>query len=417
MAVAFTQVTGMSRALFALMALLPMAFSANAAEYRLGPMDKLSIRVVEWQTAEGTFREWPTITGNFTVGPSGGLSLPFTGELQAAGKTTSEIAGEIAKSLQQKFGLRDRPEASVEIAEFRPVFVAGEVQTPGKYPYDPELTVLKAVSLAGGMRRAETGQRFERDFLNARGNYDVLVAERHRLLARRARLEAELADAKEIKIPKELADSPEAKKLIADETAIMRSRKDALQRQLAALDELKTLYQNEIASLEKKMVVQNRQKDLLSKELASIGNLHDRGLVVNSRVMSLETSLADMQSKLLDMETNSLRAKQEINKATRDAADLENSRSAELTTDMQATEAALDEAELKLGMYRNLMTEALVNAPAAGALAAGNGDAPALKYSIVRSSGSGETKELPAEESTPLLPGDVIKVAVSNERS
>ncbi|PYE88796.1 polysaccharide biosynthesis/export family protein [Phyllobacterium leguminum] len=399
-------------------ALLLIAFPSTAAEYKLGPMDKLSIRVVEWQTAEGTFREWPTISGNFTVGPSGALSLPFTGELQAGGKTTSQIAGEIAKNLQQKFGLRDRPEAAVEIAEFRPIFVSGDVETPGKYAYDPELTVLKAVSLAGGMRRGETGQRFERDFLNARGNHDVLIAERNRLLAKRARLEAELANAKEIKVPKELADNPDAQKLIGDEAAIMLSRKNALTLQLNALNELRTLYQNEIVSLEKKMVVQNRQKDLMAKELANIGGLADKGLVVNSRVMTLETSFAEMQSKLLDLDTNSLRAKQEINKATRDATDLENSRKAELTSDMQATQAALDEANLKLAMYRNLMTEALVNAPAAAALAgSGEGEGPVLQYSIVRNSGNGETKEIAAEENTPLLPGDLVKAAISNVRS
>lgn len=400
-----------------LLALLLTTSPVGAAEYKLGPMDKLSIRVVEWQTAEGTFREWPTITGDYTVGPSGSLSLPFAGELQAAGRTTSEIATEIAKNLQQKFGLIDRPEASVEIAEFRPIFVSGDVETPGKYPYDPELTVLKAVSLAGGMRRAESGQRFERDFLNARGNYDVLVAERNRLLAKRARLQAEVANAEAIEMPKELADVPDAQKLIDDETAIMQSRRQALTLQLNALDELKTLYQNEITSLEKKMVVQNRQKDLMSKELASIGGLADKGLVVNSRVMTLETSVADMQSKLLDLETNSLRAKQEINKATRDATDLDNSRQAELANEMQATQAALDETDLKLSMYKNLMTEALVNAPEAGALAARDGERPVMEYSIVRNSGTGEAKEFSAQENTPLMPGDLLKVTISDARS
>ncbi|PRD42622.1 sugar ABC transporter substrate-binding protein [Phyllobacterium phragmitis] len=400
-----------------MLAMLLTALPAGAAEYKLGPMDKLSIRVVEWQTAEGTFREWPTITGDYTVGPSGSLSLPFAGELQAGGKTTSEIASEIAKNLQQKFGLRDLPEASVEVAEFRPIFVSGDVQTPGKYPYDPGLTVLKAVSLAGGMRRAETGQRFERDFLNARGNYDVLVAERNRLLAKRARLEAELANAQTIKIPKELTDVPDAQKLIDDEAAIMLSRKESLTLQLHALDELKTLYQNEIVSLEKKMVVQNRQKDLMSKELASIGGLADRGLVVNSRVITLETSVADMQSKLLDLDTLSLRAKQEINKAARNATDLENDRKADLANQTQATQAAIDENALKLGMYKNLMTEALVNAPDAGALAASGSEGPVLEYSIVRGGGDDGTKEISADENTPLLPGDLVKVVISNARS
>jgi polysaccharide biosynthesis/export protein ExoF len=79
--------------------------SAMASEYRLGPSDKLAVKVVEWQAAEGTFRDWPSIAGEYTVGPNGTLSFPFTGEIQVGGKTTAEVSTEIAKGLQQKLGL------------------------------------------------------------------------------------------------------------------------------------------------------------------------------------------------------------------------------------------------------------------------------------------------------------------------
>jgi polysaccharide biosynthesis/export protein ExoF len=395
--------------------LLTMLFApaAKAADYELGPMDKVSVRVIEWQTAEGTFREWPTITGDYRVGPSGTLSLPFAGEIAAGGKTTSEIAKEIAKNLRQKLGLVDLPEASVEISEFRPIFVSGDVQTPGKYAFEPEMTVLKAVSLAGGMPRT-AGQRFERDYFNARGDFNVIVAQHDRLVVKLARLQTELANAQEIKVPDELIEKSNAKRLIDDEAAIMLSRKNSLDLQLNGLKELKTLYTNEISSLEKKMDVQNRQMDLTRKELKSIGGLADQGLVVNSRVMGLQTSVADMEGKLLDLDTASLRAKQEINKSTQNETDLQNERKAELANEIQATQAALDESNLKLEMNKNLMTEALVNAPAA--MGNGNRDVVAMQYSIVRNS-KGKTEEMPAEEGTALLPGDVIKVKIDLGRS
>ena len=62
---------------------------AVADDYRLGSQDKLTIRVAEWQTVEGTFRDWSAVNGEYTVGPSGTLSVPFVGELPASGKTTS----------------------------------------------------------------------------------------------------------------------------------------------------------------------------------------------------------------------------------------------------------------------------------------------------------------------------------------
>src|SRR5262245_21967572 len=200
--------------LFAAMAVLTTMLavtasaSAETADYPLGTMDKLHIRVAEWRTAEGAVRDWSSLSGDYTVGPSGNLSLPFIGELPATGKTTSELSVEIGDQLQQKFGLLDRPDASVELAEFRPFFISGDVTRPGSYPYVPGLTVLKAVSLAGGLRRsADAGQRFARDFINARGNYDQLVAERNGLAARRARLIAEANGEAEIDFPRELQET------------------------------------------------------------------------------------------------------------------------------------------------------------------------------------------------------------------
>ena len=56
---------------------------ASADEYRLGVMDKLRVRVAEWQTAEGAVRDWSAVSGDYTVGPSGNLSLPFVDDLSS----------------------------------------------------------------------------------------------------------------------------------------------------------------------------------------------------------------------------------------------------------------------------------------------------------------------------------------------
>jgi len=382
---------------------------AQSEEYRLGTMDKLRIRVVEWQTAEGAVRDWATISGDYTVGPAGTISLPFVGETPATGKTTSEIAETISEALQQKFGLLDRPDASVELAEFRPVFVSGDVQTPGQYPYAPNLTVLKVTSLAGGVRRADPGQRIERDFINARGNYDVLVAQRDSLLAKRARLIAEAAGQEEIEFPKELEESDGGKKLITDETAFKAARDRQLSVQLKAIEDLKTLLQNEVASLEKKITSQNRQIDLAREELQGIGNLADKGLVVNARVLTIERSIAELEGKVLDMETAALRAKQDISKATQDATNLQNDRESEIAQERQQTEADIEGLTLKIAMYRDLMAEAMAHDPQA---ALTTGAAAAASFSIVREEGD-KTTEMAADENTPVLPGDVIKVGIA----
>ena len=392
--------------LLVMLALSPV--TARAADYQLGAMDKLHIRVAEWQSAEGAIRDWSVMSGDYIVGPAGTISLPFVGELPAAGRTTAEVAAAIGDGLQQKLGLPDRPEASVELAEFRPIFVSGDVQTPGRYPYDPQLTVLKAVSIAGGLRRAEPGQGGARDFLMAQGSYDVLVAQRNGVLARRARLIAEAAGKQDIDFPEELTRTEAGRKLTADETALMEARDKRLRLQLQSLDDLKTLLQSEIESLEKKIATQTRQVNLSREELKGIDNLAGKGLVVNQRVLTLEQTIAELEGKVLDMETAVLRAKQDIAKATQDAISLQNDRDTEIARDRQQAEADLETLNLKMGMYSGLMTEALGRAPDAAHLA-GAGDTPQIRFSIVRMA-HGKTGEIAADENTPVLPGDVVKV-------
>lgn len=390
---------GLLLGLLATMAPAPLM----ADEYRLDTQDRLRIRVVEWQTVEGTFREWSAVSGDYLVGASGNLSLPFLGETPAAGKTTAEIAETISETLQQKFGLSQRPETSVELAEYRPFYVFGDVETPGQYSYAPGLTVIKAMSIAGGLRNS-SGQRAERDFLNAKGSYDVLADEKLRLLVKRARLTAEAQGKSSFETPKDLPASPELEAIVADESAVMAARQGRLKRQLEALDSLKQLLESEIDSLEQKSVTQRRQIDLAKKELSDIGSLAEQGLVVNTRILNTERTIADLEGRLLDLETAILRAKQDISQATQDAINLQDGLEADITGERQRVEADLAAAELKIDMNRGLMAEALSVAPALALT-----DEADVEI-VVQRAVDGEVREIAAEETSTVNPGDVIKV-------
>lgn len=392
-------------------ALALLSAPASAGEYRLGVMDKLRIRVAEWQTAEGAIRDWSAVSGDYGVGADGSVSLPFIGQLPADGRTTGELADEIGKKMQVLFGLRDLPSASVEIAEYRPVYLAGEIQTPGAYPYAPGLTVLKAVSFGGGLRRAEAGQRFARDFLRSEGEAAVYLAERNRLAIRRARIGAEMNDAKDIEMPKDLGTSDEARAILQSEKALMASREKRLRLQLTALADLKSLLTNEIDALSKKSDTQTRQLELVQGDLAKMDSLAEKGLAISSRRLALEQRTADLQAALLDIDTASLKAKQDINKATQDETNLQNDWDAQLAQELQNTEQELDTLTLKLGTSRDLMSEALMQSADAGSLKGGLSAAD-IGYSILRTV-DGKAETIRATETTPVLPGDIVKVDVS----
>ena len=116
-----------------------------AAAYRLGAGDKLRVAVYGVDT----------LGGEFEVPGGGRVSLPLIGEVQAAGLTTFELQQSIEAALRNGY-VKD-PHVSVQVENYRPFFILGEVNKPGEYPFTDRLTVLNAVAEAGGFTyRART---------------------------------------------------------------------------------------------------------------------------------------------------------------------------------------------------------------------------------------------------------------------
>jgi protein involved in polysaccharide export with SLBB domain len=125
----------------------PQEISSTAIlqSYRLGTGDKIRLIV---------FGE-DKIGGEFSVSDNGKLSLPLIGALQASGLTLTELTQEITTALKDGY-YRD-PRVSVDILQYRPFYILGEVQKAGDYPYTSGLTVQGAVALAEGFTyRADT---------------------------------------------------------------------------------------------------------------------------------------------------------------------------------------------------------------------------------------------------------------------
>lgn len=80
---------------------------------------------------------------------AGTFSYPFIGELRAKGKTAAEIEQMIIDELKGDY-LVD-PRVSVSVLQYREFFISGEVKEPGGYPFQPGLTLRRAVALAGGL--------------------------------------------------------------------------------------------------------------------------------------------------------------------------------------------------------------------------------------------------------------------------
>lgn len=108
----------------------------------LGPKDVFEVRVYQEKELSGIYR----------VGPDGQFDFPLIGAVQAEGETPSSLAKVITDRLAAEY-LRD-PQVSVFVKEFnsKKVFVLGEVNKPGTFSFEDEMTIVQAITLAGGFK-------------------------------------------------------------------------------------------------------------------------------------------------------------------------------------------------------------------------------------------------------------------------
>ncbi len=137
--------------LMAAAVMLMLAFIASPAkgqeagdEYRIGAGDKLSVIVFGHDD----------LSREVLVDGSGRMSLPLIGQIEVEGRTVAELQEDITATLDRDFIVD--PRVSIEVVTYRPFFILGQVNKPGRYPYIEGMTVRMAVALAGGFtRRAE----------------------------------------------------------------------------------------------------------------------------------------------------------------------------------------------------------------------------------------------------------------------
>ena len=411
--------TALKKFLLLLMVSLLASFGGTsrvtAEEYRLGPEDKIRMKVHEWRASRDEVFEWTALNDTFSVGANGMLSLPLLGEIPAEGLSPGELANSVSQLLRTKMALGRVPITSVEIVEFRPFYIIGHVDRPGHYPYRPALTVLKAFSIAGGPRRISDANllRLEREAISSKGDLNVFRSQVFTLLARKARLQAELNRSERILFPEELSRHKGDASLVLimqQEEQIFRASQEAFTTQMRALSELKSHLEKEIDSLNGQLETEDTQIKLVKKELQNISALVAKGLSVAPRQLALERLQAQIEGDRLRVGTALLKAKQEISRTDISMLELHNKRTNTASLQLRETQAKLDEAMRKIATAKSLISETGVFAAQALSQRERLRTAQPV-YTIIRQRG-GEVAEFNATETTRVMPGDTIKVEV-----
>lgn len=116
--------------------------AANASiehpEYTLGSGDVVKVTVFGQDD----------LSGEFTVDGQGMVSMPLIGNVKIGALTVRQAEKRVVGALKPDY--LKNPRVSIEVLNYRPFYIIGEVKKPGSYPYVSGMTVINAVALGGG---------------------------------------------------------------------------------------------------------------------------------------------------------------------------------------------------------------------------------------------------------------------------
>lgn len=235
------------------------------------------------------------------VGSDGTIVFPYFGRFEAVGKTLASLQEEIfaredLTTIRQvtpdgsEFWLKLRPaELSLDIAEYRPVFVQGAVETPGSLRFSPGLTVRQAIAASGGVLRVN-----DTDFVQQRKATVLATIEQARSQIQTRKdilrvLNSRLEPNPELAIEDKPARQSQLALVIAD---LQSSRDALLEEERTANRQVQSLLTDRLETLDERRKEEETLVLLNQERVARNRALTDRGLMVEDRRNEAERALS-----------------------------------------------------------------------------------------------------------------------------
>ncbi|MGI9383838.1 MAG: polysaccharide biosynthesis/export family protein [Methyloligellaceae bacterium] len=370
----------------------------SAAGYAFGPGDRLKV----------TFYERSDLSGEFRVRSDGRISLPVIGAIMVEGKNLAQLESDIAGAF---FTATKRSAyVNVEVVERRPFYVVGFVNKPGAYPFVPDMTVVHALAIAGGVFRTTGTTSNNIDLSRETWRRKQALDALKRALSRRARLEAERDGLETVKAPDRLvrlAGREHADVAMASEKRIHDQNRKALKQRLAGLLRVEKLAQEEIKAQRARLESMREQEKLRRAELKDTEQLANRGLTRRDLIYSRKYGISALKGEASEVTAEIARAERTLAQARRDRTMLgvETRTSAqreitlvekEIESFEHAMKASQDAMQLIGGVPMDAATSQLSFA--------------AVTYEIMRRQG-GRYEITPAAAASLLHPCDVLRVS------
>lgn len=384
------------------------------ADYRIGAGDRLEISVVGL----------PELQRRTLVQSDGTISFPLLGTLTVAGQSLPDVRAQIKAALASKVyrqktsGGAERAiviglnEITVDVAEYRPIYVKGGVARAGEYTYRLLMTVREAVALSGGYDilpvKVSNPYLATADF---RGEYEALWLEFAKQQARVWRLKAELEkqDVDEDAVAQEIPiDAPISRAMIARIVALAtdqyRTRRADYRRQESFLKQSIERMDKQIATMSHREEQEEKGADADAKNLERVVSLYEKGTFVHNRVIEARRNVLLSVTRRLQTASEVMQLKQQKIELGRQLDRLADER-------RMAVLGELEEATVRLGELRaklqSVGEKLRYTATAKAQFTDSDRKKPVITVHRKNSKGG---QRLVVDEAFELQPGDVIEV-------
>lgn len=366
--------------------------SGDSSAYKLATGDRITVTVLGQ----------PDVSGDILIDGAGNIVMPFIGSITVKDLTVIECQKLITERLAD--GFFAQPSVNVRVTELRPLYILGDVRTPGAYPYRYGLTAKGAVALAGGFAVAEQNQSVS-ELLLAEGQVRELTFQRQALRVRQARLEAQRDGKTTFELPA-APSSPEENDisdLVAIEKESLDAQRSMLNTQIELMRSQQPRLQAEIDALNSQIATESKQLDMVREQAEQYDLLMKKGLGQQNVEVQLKLQQATHES-------NRWRYAAEISRLQRDAGDLtlrvhdaEAAATRQTMDELRDVRQRLKELDITLASAREVRE---VRRQQAGSVV---GVEVPRSIAITRMR-NGISVVLEATGITPLEPGDIIEI-------
>ena len=374
---------------------------AQSFEYRLGPGDRLQVKV--FGRAD--------LSGIYTIRNSGSLSLPIAGEIKASDLTLSQLETEIGNQYSLLMKSENGPDqainVNIEIVQHRPFYIMGDVSRPGNYEYQKRLTVLRAIAIAGGY--ASSGPNARVNETRARENLNVHKSNYIAAIAREARLIAEREELNEIAFPPgllKMRDDPFVAEILDIETQLFTVRRELFKQELEIIHKRKLQFGVEDEALAAQSTTVARKRKEVDSMLKGAEKLSSEGILPRFELSSFVILAADIERESRELVVAQSRAKQGISEMEQQALILRGQRTREIASELERVRFEINETLLHLRAEANRLAILKVKTVARSDSAE---EGERARVRITRET-DWSSVSFDAIDNTVVLPGDIISV-------